>query len=334
MTSTAAEQFGTTAQLTVVPPFGPGVIVNPDLTPGVTQLRVDWFVSQGVGGASPAQARVDVYNAAQTTRDALAGINRRVIDFTDEFDFLDGRLVTGEDLGGQTSVSTGSGFGVLRLAARYRGSPTSAQLFDGTLNFADSRRLRGTTWVTSTIGMDGVIQNTSAIADKFWGSDVSFVEVIDYLVRRVMVAELATPVLPGILASGFFAGGYDATNIFATDILDALTERTSTEWWWFNGAVYFGARGQPIPGDPLILSPRGDPGTRRIIDKPQRAKGNQIRVPVLLSPDIGPKTRIAVQSSKINGEYFVSQVEHRGSNRRGVSRTIATLTPIGVVDFL
>lgn len=334
MTSTAAEQFGTTAQLTVVPPFGPGVVINPDVSPGATQLRVDWSVRQGVGGGSPAQATVDVYNAAESTRSRIAGEVRRVIDFTDEFAFLDGRLVTGADFGGETSVSTGTGFGVMRLSARYRGSPTTARLFDGTLTSAPSRRVRGNTWVTRAVGSDGVIANSSAIADMFWGGDVTFAEVITYLVTRVMVAELATPALPGILATGFFAGGFDATNFYATDILDDLTSKTNTEWWWYNGAVYFGARGQPLPGPAIVCSPRGEPGTRRIIDKPLRTKGSQVRLPLLLSPDIGPKTPILLRSTEVNGQYFVSEVEHQGSNRGGVSRTIATLTSIGVVAFL
>jgi hypothetical protein len=336
MTSTAAPQFGVLAQVEIVPPFTDGVEVNPDLTPGVPQTRVDWSVRKGVGGSQPATATVLMFNLAKTSRSRMAGDAKRIVDFSDEFDFLDGRLVEGQDLGGSVTVNAGTGFGTLRVSARYSGSSSTATIFEGTLPFARSRRVQGHTWVTTAQGSDGVIQSSSAIADRAWVGNVSATEVLDYLIGRVMVAERATP-LPPELERYTFVGGYDATNYYATDILDQLTELTRTEWWWNDGAVYFSSLGQPLPGPAIVVSSRRDEqGARLLIDKPERTEDNNVICPMLLSPDIVPKKRLTIRSAELGGDYLVTSVEHRGQNRgsSSVSRTVATCSPVGVVGFL
>ena len=334
MTSTLAPQFGVVAQVEIVPPFSNGVLVNPDVTPGVVQTRVDWLVRKGIGGSQPAEATVVMYNLAPSSRSTIAGQTRRVVDFSDEFDFLDGRLVTGEELGGRTTVNAGTGFGTLRISARYSGSSSTAQLFEGTLAFARSRRVRGT-WVTTAQGSDGLIQNTAAIANKYWASDVSASEVVEYLVRRVMVAELATP-LPNAIARYTFAGGYDASNVYATDILDQLTALTRTQWWWDDGAVFISDRGATLPDPTIVVSARREPGARILINKPERTENNQVLAPMLLSPDVRPGRQITIRSAELGGDYVVTSVEHRGQNRgsRSVCLTVATCTALGVVGFL
>jgi len=335
VTSTRSQQFGVVAQVEIIPPFEDGVSVNPDITPGVVQSRIDWRVRKGIGGSQPAEATVVMYNLAKSSRSTIAGQTRRIIDFTDEFAFLDGRLVEGSDLGGQTSVSAGTGFGTLRISARYSGSSSTARLFDGTLMFARSRRIGGHTWITTAQGGDGVIQDTSAIADKFWSGDVAATEVLDYLIRRVMVAELATAIPPEI-ANYTFSGGYDATNYYATDILDALTDLTRTQWWWDDGAVYLTPRGQALPDPAIVVSSSLTPDARLLIDKPERTEDNQVICPMLLSPDVRPNKLLRLISSELGGDYIVNTVEHRGQNRgsTAVSRTIATCSPAGVIGFL
>lgn len=328
----ASPQFGTTAQVTIVPPFGPGVIINPDLTPGVVQLRVDFRVTKGIGGSTPATCDVRIFNLGPLSRNRAAGIVKRVIDFSDEFAFLDGRLIVGADLGGTSTVSTVNGFGSLKLSARYQGSTSTAAIFDGTATQTTSKH-RLDTWTTTVNGGDGVLQSTSAIADKFWSSSVSATEVLDYLVRTVMVAELATP-YPPTLAGYTFIGGYDATNFYASDILDQLTKLTKTAWWWDDGAVYFTTLGVPLPTPPIVLSPSGAPGTTRLLSKPMRVEGNLVQVRSLLLPEMRPMSPVTVLAAELGGQYFASAIEHAGSNRRGISTTTATLTPLGVVPFL
>jgi hypothetical protein len=330
VTTAASPQFGTTAQVTIVPPFGPGITINPDLTPGVSQGRVDWSVTKGVGQSNTCSIRG--YNLGKTSRDRAGGIIKRVIDFSDEFAFLDGRLVEGVDLGGTSTVSTANGFGSLTLKARYQGSSTTASLFEGTAVQVRSKHRRDT-WVTTLTGDDGVMQSTSAIADKVWTSTVPSVEVLDYLVRQVMVASLATP-YPPQLAAYAFVGGYDASNYFATDILDQLTALTKTQWWWDDGEVFFSALGQPMLTPPIVLSSSGAPGTTKILDKPQPTEDGKVIVPSLLLPEMRPMSPVTVIAEALGGSYFASTVQHNGSTRGGVSRTVATLTPIGVVPFL
>ena len=330
---TSSPQFGTVAQVTIIPPFGPGVVINPDLTGVATQHRVDWQVSKGIGGSTPASCVIRVFNLGPEDRNRAAGITKRVIDFSNEFAFLDGRLIEGSDLGGTSTVSTANGFGTLKLRATYQGSSSAASLFEGTSTTVISEHRRDT-WVTTITGGDGVLQTSSAIADKFWGSTVPAVEVLDYLVRQVMVAELATP-YPVALSAYSFVGGYDATNFYASDILDQLTTLTKTEWWWDDGAVYFSDLGAPLPAPPIVLSPSGAPGTTRLLSKPRVLEGNLVEARALLLPDMRPKSPTTILAEELGGQYFASSIMHRGSNRSAsVSTTTATLTPLGVVPFL
>jgi len=319
-------------QVTIQPPFGPGLIINPDLTPGVVQGRVDWQVSKGIGGSTPSTCSIRAYNLKPSSRARAGGIVKRVIDFTDEFSFLDGRLITGADLGGTSTVSTVNGFGSVKLMARYQGSATTALLFEGTSDSVTSVH-QTHTWVTTITGSDGVLQSSSAIADKFWGYTVTAPEVLDYLVRRVMASELATP-YPPELAAWSFVGGFDATNYYASDLLDQITAVTKTEWWIDDGAVYFSSLGLPLPVPPILLSTSGAPGTTRMIGRPRPIEGGLLEVPCLLLPELRPKSPVTILSAEHGGAYWASAVLHTGSNRAGTSRTIATLTPLGVVGFL
>lgn len=329
----ASPQFGTVAQVTIVPPFGPGVIINPDLTGVARQLRVDWQVSKGIGGSTPASCVIRVFNLGPIGRNRSAGITKRVIDFSNEFAFLDGRLIEGADLGGVSTVSTVNGFGTLKLRATYQGSSSAATLFEGTSTTVISTH-RLNTWVTTITGGDGVLQTSSAIADRFWSSTTPAVEVLDYLVREVMVAELATP-YPVALSAYSFVGGYDATNFYASDILDQLTKLTRTEWWWDDGAVYFADLGAPLPRPPIILSPSAVPGTTRLLSKPRALEGGLVEVRALLLPELRPKSPVTIAAAELGGSYFASSVVNQGSNRKAsVSTTTATLTPLGGVPFL
>ncbi len=332
MTTAASPQFGTTAQVTIVPPFGPGITVNPDLTPGVRQGRVDWEVSKGVGGQTPNTCTVRGYNLSKTSRDRAGGIVKRVIDFSDEFAFLDGRLVEGSDLGGSSTVSTANGFGSLTLRARYQGSSSTAALFEGTAVSVKSEH-RMHTWKTTIMGSDGVLQSSSAVADKVWTSTVPSAEVLDYLVRRVMVATLATPYPPS-LAKYQFVGGYDASNFYASDILDQLTDLTRTEWWWDDGAIYFAELGQPTATPPIVVSSSGGVGAIKLLHKPLPTEDGKTLIQCLLTPGLRPRSGVTVQAEALGGSYVASTVKHSGSTRGGVSRTLATLTPLGVVPFL
>ncbi len=332
MITAASPQFGTTAQVKIVPPFGPGIIINPDLTPGVRQGRIDWEVSKGVGGSTPNTCTVRAYNLSRTSRDRAGGIIRRVVDFSDEFAFLDGRLIEGSDLGGTSTVSTANGFGSLTLRARYQGSSSTAALFEGTATAVKSEH-RTHTWVTTITGSDGVLQSTAAISDKVWTSTVPAVEVLDYLVRRVMVATLATPYPPS-LAGYQFVGGYDGSNFYASDILDQLTALTRTEWWWDDGAIYFAERGLPTAAPPIVVSSSGAPGTVRLLHKPLPTEDGKLIVQCLLTPSLRPRSSVTVQAEALGGSYVAAEVKHSGSNRGGVSRTVATLRPLGAVPFL
>jgi len=309
--------------VTITPPFGPGVIVNPDITPGVSQLRVEWDVSKGIGGSSGNTCSVRVYNLGASSRKIAAGIVRRAYEFDPDFAFLDGRLEPGADVGG----------GTLTLKARYQASSSTASLFEGTATAVKSENRRNT-WTTTIVGTDGMLQTSSAIADKFWAGTVPAVNVLTYLVTRVMVAPLATPYPPEI-AADVFVGGVDTTNIYASAWLDDYAAKRNFEWWIDDGAVFFSSPGAALPQPPIILTPNGAPGSTRMLSKPRPVEGGKVEVPALMLPEMRPKSPVTVVAADLGGAYFASAVRHTGSNSGSsrVSRTIATLTPLGVAGL-
>ena len=99
-----AQQFGRAVQVTIIPPFGDGVIVNPDVAPGAVQLRCSVRVVKGIG--APASCEATVWNLGQQSRDRAAGVTRRVVDFSDEVGIIDGRIVFGDQFGDGSHILT------------------------------------------------------------------------------------------------------------------------------------------------------------------------------------------------------------------------------------
>lgn len=337
-----ASQFGRAVQVEIVPPSGPGVLINPDTAPGATQLRVAVEVTKGIGTA--ATCVVDVTNLSKASRDRAAGVTRRVVDFSDEVGTLDGRLVFGDQFGnGKTEiVSRANGFGYIRVSAFYQGAGTTVALFEGTTKRVGPVRGKPTR-VTRIEASDGVVQDAAAVANRQWRETTDAATVLEYVIRDVMGTNLVGS-RPGNFAAGLplklqqteLVGGYDSTRLFATDILtEFASERVSnTVWWWDNGQIYWLEKGQGLNLPELLLDTKPASGSYQILDKPTLGEDNKLDVPLLLLPECVPGRICRILSGEFRGRYIASTVTHRCDNRgQSVSRTTVRLDRLGVLPF-
>ena len=337
-------QFGRRISVEIVPPEGPGVLINGDAS--APQLDVSVRVSKAMGG-TPATCTVDVTNLTQRTRERAAGITRRIIDFSDLVGTIDGRLVFGEELdGGQAErVTRANGFGYLRVAAYYRGtSSTPHTIFEGTCKSVTPVPNTQPSPVTRITGGDGVIQDAAAICDKQWTEATSAATVLEYVIRDVMGTTLAGS-QPGNFAAGLPApiaalklpAGYNATAIYATDILDTfvkqLSAKTPTDWWWDDGDVYWLERGKALPGKPILLDVTPSPGAFRLVDLPQAAEDGEVVATALMLPQMRPGRHARVVSGDFAGDYIVRAADHALTNGRGSALTTGRLARLGALPF-
>jgi hypothetical protein len=335
-----AQQFGRAVQVTIIPPIGEGVVINPDTSPGAPQLRVSVRVSKGIG--SPASCEVQVWNMSQADRDRAAGITRRIIDFSDQVGSIAGRVVFGDQFGDGKAeqVTTANGYGFIRVKAFYQGAGAPVTIFEGTTTRVLTPPARPDIITQITAG-DGVIQDAAAITDRQWRSSVSTPTVLEYVIREVMGTELdgAEPGnfgagLPPALREQVLPAGYDATQLFATDILDEFARVTNTEWWWDDGVVFWKAAGVGLDRPPLLLNTTPEKSTFQILDTPQQGEDNQIRLPLLLLPQLRPGWPVRIVGGDFRGDYYARAVEHVADNRgQSAAKTFATLARTDVLPF-
>jgi hypothetical protein len=336
-----ASQFGRAVQVEIIPPVGDGVLINPDVAPGATQLRVAVTVSKGIG--APASCVVDIHNMSRASRDRAAGVTRRVVDFSDEVGTLDGRLVFGDQFGdGRAEVVTRSnGFGYIRVSAFYQGAGTTVALFRGTTQRVIPPQTGSPTKVTRIIAGDGVVQDAAAVTNRQWRQKVSAAFVLEYVIREVMGTTLAGAEV-GNFAAGLppavrdlqLVAGYDATALYATDILSEFARVTRTQWWWDDGEIYWIPADQGLDRPPIILDTKPASGSYQLLGTPQPAEDNQVRVPLLLLPELRPGSPVQIRSGSFAGDYYCRAVEHAVDNRgSAVAKTFGVLARTGVLPF-
>ena len=343
-----ASQFGQAVQVEVIPSIGDGVLINPDVSPGAVQLRCSVQVTKAISSpATPSSCSVDVWNLATKSRDRAAGATRRIIDFGSEVDALDGRVVFGTDFGDGTAevVTRSNGFGFLRVSAFYQGAGSTVALFKGSCTSVETQDRRPDQ-ITRITGADGLVQSSAAVTNRQWRDPTTMAVVLEYVVRDVMKTSLAGST-PGDFEAGLPASvrgfklpaGYDATALYATDILDEFARVTDSEWWWDDGYLYWLDRGDVLPDPPLRLSPTPATGSYRMIRTPQAtepvAGAPAIVAPLLLLPEARLGRAVIIEAGRYKGEWSCRSVTHAVDNRSGrVATTMAKLARRGVLSFL
>lgn len=316
----------------------PGVEINPD--PNAPQLAMQFDVVAQIGGGSETPTcRLDAWNLTETSRGRIQGLTRRMIDFSREIAFvgegLDQALVTGAALGGSAEqVSTANGFGYMRLFAGYL-TTGAGKIFEGNTEPPVSSEHVGTEWRTTVTARDLGALLAQARAGKSWVSTVSATEVVTYLVEKVLLSSLRTPIPANLAKFDFQSGFYSEAPV--GDVLDDLARLTRVDWWVHGGGVYFAPSGETLDRPELELSSTDRPGALRLVGEHPvvRLDNGFVGARVQLDSRIIPGAPVRLFARELGGLYRVEVVRHRGHNLgRGPWVSELQLRSPGLVDFL
>lgn len=332
---TTARQLGRSAQLEVVPPTGPGIFVNrlqpilPNI-PGPKQLRIRFKVEKSIT-PEPQKCQVVVHNLGQRSRDKIAGVVRRTLDFSDDFLFIDGRLIEGKDLGGTAQfVTTANGIAYIKLAAGYSGVPSV--IFEGSSSALESVH-KGQDWLTTIQAGDGQFGMEKGIANKSFESGTPLATVAEYLIKTMGLfpgLPFSPATVPAVMFSTVFPRGFVASGR-AREVLSALMLSVSVVWFVEDGEAYFIDKLGSLPAPPVRLSALPDPTAAQLLSKPRRLESDGVEVVMLLNPAVRIGREAIIISKALAGQYRVESLIHEGDNRAGKFITTAQLRNL---DFL
>lgn len=334
-------QFGRVVRVTVLPPVGAPIIINPILptTAPVAPPQIHAMVTVSKSlTPEPQRATVVLVNLAKTTRDTIAGYTRRPDNVDAQGLTVDSRVFRG------TKVM---------IEAGYRGLGPST-VFIGDLSTATSRHV-GTEWLTTLECGDSEVALTQAECRRTFDVGASALEVLTYAIQvlgmRLSTAPIPSAIPSYILSRGFVAYGRARETIdamlagLAPDLgqLNAIARGIATlgavfdafsgtapltrpiTWWADDGAVTFLERGRALPGEPLRVSAEGEPGAVRLLERPQRLGDGVVRVTMLLHTGVRIGVPIAIVSKELAGTYRVEAFDHAIDSRSGPCDTTATL---------
>lgn len=332
----AVAQYGRQVDLSLVPPTGPGVLVNPN--PALPQIRIDFSVEKSIGG-SAGQARIFVFNLGELARQIAAGIVRR----TSQLDPLEAVAVEGISItpavleqllgggAGQEVATVSAGGGVVKLRAGFQGFglPT---IFDGSSQDADSYP-RHPDWITEISASDGGLGPSLALASKDFTAGTPMPIVVDYL-RKVMglgAGTLLPAAAPVALSSSFLRRPWSALGQ-ARELLESQLDLLEVDWWIDDGDLYLIGAGEALPGVPHRFST--DPLDETAITmyrSPELLVGDQVAAETQMAGHVRLGEQVLIVSTRLAGLYRVSALVHAGSNRRGRFASSWTLDPLGVL---
>ena len=321
--------FDRTTRVTVVSAsMLPGVLVNPAAFPSggaftPPQLRVIFDVDRSIS-KDPSRAKVRVINLSKTSRERMAGIVRRKIDFSREFAFIDGRLIEGAALGGGVAevVETAAGFGYIKLEAGYDG--VASTIFEGGTNRVESEHV-GTEWITEVVAGDGELSIQKAIANKTFAAGTPIVAIIAYLIRTMGLfpAGLATP--PPVLAATTATTSIVCAGR-ARDILDELLRGVGLEWFVDSGEVWLLEPNGTIPVPPVPIA--------LAYDRPKKLENGTVEIRTPLERLARPGAPAAVALQSLQGTYRINRARFVGDNRGGRYDTTLELQDLSPIAGL
>lgn len=324
--------------LEVIPPTGPGILVNS--VPTAKQLHVTARVEKSIGG-NPGQAKITVWNLDPLSRDRAAGIIRR----PSELDPLASAIklpapglpippipasVTDALLGGgagQEAAIIASGGGLVRLSAGY---DVPACVFAGSADFADSRRAIPN-WQTRIEASDGGLCLANGLAAKTFPTGTPFWVVLEYC-RTVsglgpgtpLPAMAPTAVLQTTLRAPFTVMGQ------ARQTLAQALELLEVDWWVDDGMLFMLDRGLALAMPPLRFASVATPGAAQLLDRPEQLADGKVAALAQLSPACRLLAPVALLSLDLPGAYRLVAFAHDLDNKAGTFATQLTLEPLGL----
>lgn len=288
-------------------------------------LRVDFRVTK-TSTLEASTAEIGITGLSQRTRDRISGITRRVVDFSNEFVFQNGRMITGADLGGSAElVNRNLGFPHVRLEAGWDGA--SFQVFEGGVINVRTRRF-GTDRITRIECGDGVAGQQRGHANRVFSPGTPLFPVVDYL-RRTMGAGRGnlTPARLSAVAGDRvnFSEAFVCTGL-SRDLFGMLFRLLEVDAFIDDGELYMVRRGETLPGDPVKLAIGSG-----LLESPIRLEDDRVAVVARFHPGLRPGAAVVLASREVKGSYRVERVQHEGSSRGGGLRSMAELQDMSTV---
>ncbi len=340
-------QYGRVAGVRIFPVAGAPIWVNPT-QPRVSgvrlvpDLRVQ-FVATKSTTSEPQRATVRLFNLGKIHRDLIATYARRPQGVSSIGLTVDGRVYQG------TRVE---------LLAGYEGlGGGSSAIFTGDLSVVRNQHV-GTEWVTTLELGDSEAALTQAELDQSFPPGTPAIAVIQAALARMGLLLGPAPV-PEAVAAYVLTNGWAAYGR-ARDTIDAilagcapdLSQLPATikaaatlaslvgllsgpspmtrpvDLFVDDGLAYLQPRHTALPGPPVQVSALAQPGTVRLLERPERLDDGGVRVRCLLTPGMRPAWPVSIVSKELAGLYRVEQAEQAGDNRGGEFTTTAELRPV------
>lgn len=320
------QQYDRGCRLTVVPPDGVGIFVNP-VTPSGSglsppQLRVQFQITRTLD-LNPGRAQIQVTNLGPLSLKRIEGAVGRVGDpaslaTTAALRHIDATLVPGDKVvtiadAGHASVLLEAGYGPA-VAAVFRGAASSIR---STWDGVDR--------VTTILADDGALEAATGRVHRSFDRGTPASAILAYVAKTLALRVAPTPTAlamsADILDNGFVAYGYARDAL--VDLLSPL--QLEQEWWIDDGAIWIVPKGQPLPLPPKVVSTVPAEGASRLLAAPEGVEDGGVMVRMLLTNALKIGQAVTLVAGKLSGAYRCEAIAHSGDNRGGVFETAAIL---------
>ena len=314
----AVRQFDRGVRLTVIPPDGPGILVNPIVPVGrgvsVPQLRVQFRVSRSLD-VHPGRAQISVTNLGALSLGAIEGAVGRVGDpaslsTASALRSIDAALAPGP----QIVTVADAGHAYTLLEAGYSG--VLGKVFEGAASSINST-WSGTDRVTTIRADDGALETSTARVHQSFEPGTPLTAILTIIAKALSMTVAPTPALAAL--SGYVAEGGDVLYGYARDALVELLSplQLEQEFWIDDSTIWIVNKGQPLPLPPLLVSSVPADGASRMIGEPQGIEGGGVRVSMLLTSALRIGQTVTLVSGRLAGVYRCEALMHRGDNWGG-----------------
>lgn len=338
-------QYGRLAGVRLFPLTGPAIWINPTQprvagVRAIPDLRVQ-FVVQKSTSSEPQRATVRLFNLGKIHRDLIATYARRPQAAAQPSGLVDGRIIRNT---------------IVEVLAGYEGMGAAAAIFRGDLSSVSNRHV-GTEWVTTLELGDSEAALTQATLEQSFPPGTPALTVILAALARMGLTLGPAPV-PESVSAYVLARGW-ASYGRARDTIDAILAGCAPDLSQLptivkavgtlaslvglmsgpspltrpvalfvdDGLAYLLQRATALPGAPVQVSATAQPGTIRLLERPERLDDGGVRVRCLLSPGLRPGWPVTIASRELAGAYRIDVVEHAGDLRGGSFTSTADLRP-------
>lgn len=285
--------------------------------PSPPQTAVEFQVAKTLS-PEPNAAVVRLWNLTPSTRDRIAGIVRRLVDWRSPSPVtkVDGILRAG----GNEVTSTLAGMCSIKLEAGYSGA--LAQVFSGTVTRCRTTR-QGADTVTELTCTDGGFGIAVSCPSKTFTTGATLLSMFEYLAGTAGL-EVAKSAGAKTLA-GFISPGPKTLFGDALQGMRDFTEPIGLSFWIEDGSVWVLNEGETLPGQPVVVSMQPIPGAVRLRGEPEALDQGALRIRCTLAPGIQLGHQVVLAGGDQRGTYRVETAAHAGFNRGGTFETQAVI---------